>query len=139
MSLCLLHQYVVCVCVCVCVYARTRACTHTHACVSVMSLLRVCVHVYVWFNMTCDCFSSPLLSFHFTGTIFQFHHYAASFGKLRIMNSLMDIVKVKSYEIWGSLSHSNVPKSLLVCYTRSDGKYLLMFQRRIVSSSSWNA
>ena len=45
----------VCVCVCVCV------CVHAH--VSVMSVLRVCIQVCVWFNMTCDCFSSPLLSF----------------------------------------------------------------------------
>jgi hypothetical protein len=53
----------VCVCVCVCVRARARTHKHVHAHLSVMSLLCVCIQVYFWFNVTCDSFSSPLLSF----------------------------------------------------------------------------
>jgi hypothetical protein len=64
--LCLLHQYAlcsVCVCVCVCVHMCMCVRTRVHARVSVMSLLRVYIQVYIWFNMTSDCFSFPFLSF----------------------------------------------------------------------------
>jgi hypothetical protein len=116
----LLHQYAVCVC--------------THA--------QVCMHVYmsclfcVWFN---DLWLFVLPSFLISNLLASssnFCHYAASFGKLRMVNSLMGVVEVKPCEIWGSLSHCSViSKSLLMCYIRSDRKQLLVFQRSIVPSS----
>ena len=123
--------------VCVCVFECACVCARVHVRVSVVSLLCVCMQVYVWFNMTCDCFSSPLLSF----PLYLHHRQIFIIMLLHLGNWewWTVCVKVKPCEIRGSLSHSIVSKSLLICYTRSDGKQLLMFPSSVVPSSSRNA
>ena len=117
---CSINMLCLCVCACACVLACVCAC----ACTCVCHVSSACVHIGVHLIL-CGLwlfFFSPSLISTLLASSSNFHHYAASFGKMRMVNILMDIVKVKPCEIWGSLSHSNVSKSLLICYTRSDGK-----------------